>query len=284
MKLQKRTLIWGGDSRYYFVHVPQSYDKETPTPLVFLFHGGGGTASGMARVTGLFEESDKLGMIVVLPQGIKSRWNDGRKFKEASTRDDVGFINKSLSEVQAEWNVDSNAIYATGISNGGFFTQHLALKLPNTFAAVASVAASVSKEMNSEPTPPHATPIIFMLGTHDPLIPFNGGAVTIGMKTRGEVLSAEKSIEYWLRANNCSNAPIVEKLAIVDHKDRTTVTKNTYTPGEGGAQVIEYIVHGGGHTWPSGRQYLPAFMIGKVSRQLHANRIILDFFQAHKRR
>lgn len=283
MKLHKTTMTWNGDARHYYVHLPPSHTNTHKSPLIFLFHGGGGTASGMERLTGLFAESDKHGAIVVLPQGVKCRWNDGRKFREASTRDDVGFIDKIITDVQTAYNADPKATYAVGISNGGFFSQYLATQLPDRFAAVASVAALVSHEMQSAPPPPHPVPIMFIVGTEDPLIPFKGGKVKVGLQTRGHVVSAEQSIAFWVKANNCSPKPSQTELPVLDAADPTKITKYVYSCPDNSNEVIEYVVHGGGHTWPSGRQYLPGFMIGKVSRQLNTNQVIIDFFLKHRK-
>jgi polyhydroxybutyrate depolymerase len=40
-------------------------------------------------------------------------------------------------------------------------------------------------------------------------------------------------------------------------------------------------MEGGGHTWPGGHQYLPAWIIGKTSRDIDANEVIWNFFKKH---
>jgi polyhydroxybutyrate depolymerase len=42
-------------------------------------------------------------------------------------------------------------------------------------------------------------------------------------------------------------------------------------------------VRGGGHTWPSGEQYLGERLVGRVSRELDANQAIWEFFRRHRR-
>jgi polyhydroxybutyrate depolymerase len=39
-------------------------------------------------------------------------------------------------------------------------------------------------------------------------------------------------------------------------------------------------VRGGGHTWPGGSQYLPDFLVGRVSRDFDASEEIFDFFKS----
>lgn len=41
-------------------------------------------------------------------------------------------------------------------------------------------------------------------------------------------------------------------------------------------KLVEVV--GGGHTWPGGRQYLRERRIGRVSKDINASELILDFF------
>ena len=47
-----------------------------------------------------------------------------------------------------------------------------------------------------------------------------------------------------------------------------------------GADAVLVAVEGGGHTWPSGRQYLGEGLIGKTTHDID-NELIWDFFAAH---
>jgi len=40
--------------------------------------------------------------------------------------------------------------------------------------------------------------------------------------------------------------------------------------------VVLYRIEGGGHGWPGDPQYLPARVIGRISRRLDATKILLD--------
>jgi len=48
-----------------------------------------------------------------------------------------------------------------------------------------------------------------------------------------------------------------------------------------GTEVVLVKVIGGGHTWPSGAQYLPPNVVGVVSTEINASEMILDFFLSH---
>lgn len=47
----------GARTRSYLLHVPVGYVRERPTPLVLAFHGAGGSALGMQRLTQLSDRS-----------------------------------------------------------------------------------------------------------------------------------------------------------------------------------------------------------------------------------
>jgi len=61
------------------------------------------------------------------------------------------------------------------------------------------------------------------------------------------------------------------------------VFRDIYAAGPGGVEVHFYGVNGGGHTWPGGAETWPKFLVGRTSRDIHATRIIWDFFKTHSR-
>lgn len=271
------TVQVGDLPRVYLVHVPPAYRRGAPSPLLLAFHGGGGRADHMNRLTGLNAFSDKENFIVVYPSGLEKHWHDGRT--DPANVDDVSFVNAMLDKLCQDYDIDKKRIYACGISNGGFFSQFLAINLSGRIAAVASVAASSRLPVFEGVVPPHPVPVLFVLGKKDPLVPFAGGEIKIGMIKRGKVASADQAIQYWVKANRCDSQPVVEALPDSDPPDGTHITKRQYSAGPHGAPVVAYIIENGGHTWPGGWQYLPERYIGKTSRAIDANQVIWQFFQ-----
>ena len=96
----------GGLRRSYRIHIPPSFDRTKPTPLVLALHGGGGSGWHMERLTlgGFNTLSDKEGFIVVYPDGIERHWNDGRlkvKYRTHKEKiDDVGFLSALRPEIR----------------------------------------------------------------------------------------------------------------------------------------------------------------------------------------
>ncbi|MFQ3660595.1 MAG: esterase, partial [Anaerolineae bacterium] len=83
------------------------------------------------------------------------------------------------------------------------------------------------------------------------------------------------SVGRFAAANGCDPEPQSVTLP-VKVEDGTFVEQQTYANCAGGAQVVAYIVHNGGHTWPPRPGQLPA--AGAQSRNLDATRLIVDLF------
>lgn len=266
-----------GVERQYILHLPASYRRANGAlPLVLFFHGGKSEAEGMDRLTGFNAMADKNNFIIVYPKGIDQRWNDGRGSPEAAA-DDVGFVRVLIDRLVREGIVDSRRVYATGISNGAMLTHLLACELSDAISAIAPVAGTIPTDVSKRSRPTRPVPVMMIHGTKDPLILWDGGTGEKRGQIGGSTLSVPDSIKFWVSKNGCrAIPPIVRELNTA--RDGTTATREEYCPN-----VILYKVENGGHTWPGGRQYAPALIIGKTSRDFQATQAIWDFFKAHSR-
>ena len=111
-------------------------------------------------------------------------------------------------------------------------------------------------------------------------MPWDGGRVQFYGQELGEALSTDDTIAFWVAANDCDPLPQSEWLPDLDPQDETRISRDTYAECSNGERVVLYTVDGGGHTWPGGPQYLPKFSIGPVSRDLHAGKVIWEFFES----
>lgn len=284
-EMVEKQIMLEGVTRQYFVYTPANAlaKQGKPLPLVMMFHGGGGTAKGADRSTGgITKTADKYGFMMVFAQGVDRHWNDGRPDLAKHYYDDVAFTGKIIDSLVAEGRVDQAHVYSTGISNGGFFSQYLAMSLPNKIAAVATVGASVSTNFQSLPIK-KPLPIMLLLGTEDTLIPWEGGLIggKVLRHVRGEVMTGRQSVDFW-RARN-ENKATADRLPLPDinKRDKCSVFVEKYGLDGDSNQVILVEIQGGGHTWPSGQQYLPAKIIGPVCRDFDGNEMIWDFFSKH---
>lgn len=270
------TITVSGVKREYLLHVPPGYAKGHAAPLVLVLHGGDGEPGATARNTGMSPVADREGFLVVYPAGLGRHWNDGR-VEVGATADDVAFLSAVIDDVATRYDVDRGRVFATGISNGGFMSTRLACELSEQVRAVGVVAATLSEALRETCRPQRPVAVVMFSGTDDPLVPYGGGSVR---GNRGKTLGAEAAASFWAKTNGCAAEPERSELPVTDTSDPTRVSLARYTGCRPGAEVRLYTIHGGGHTWPGGRAYLPALLVGKVSRQIDADAVMWEFFLA----
>jgi len=273
----------GGVERSYELFVPRSHDANTPAPLVLVLHGGGGSGDRM-RWLGFDELAERDGVIVAYPNGIDNSWNDGRDdaplAQERLGRDDVGFLESVIDDIARAYAIDPTRVYMTGASNGAQMTFRFACERGSLLAAMAPVMSSMPAAIADTCSPATPLPLLFIHGTEDPLVPYEGGHVMAFGQERGSVLGVEPTLDLWAGVNGCDAMPTLTGLPDTAD-DGTTVTLIEYRNcGENG-DVIGYRVNGGGHTWPGGLQYRREALIGRTSQEFDATAVIWDFFMRH---
>ena len=242
--LNEYVVEFQGIQREYIIYVPESYLPENPLPLVFVMHGFGGSNSGMIS-RGFNEIADEEDFIVVYPQGsdflnLIPHWNVGG-FTSGSTTNDVAFIDFLLTSISQIYTINSNRIFSTGMSNGGFMSFLLACQLSNKFAAIASVTGSMTTQTLNECNPVREVPILQIHGTNDTTVPYEG---VLQWNT-----SIQDVLNYWVDNNQCSDEPEIYSLQDIDLNNNITVNEITYENGNNGSVVKHYKVIGGGHNW-----------------------------------
>ncbi len=250
----------GGRDRTYLLHVPRGYDGRTPTPLVFLFHGGPGSPAGIESRVGFRTLPDEGGFIGVVPEGINGYWNDGGSqplVPEIGNVDDVGFVAALTDHLAGRFRIDPLRIYATGLSNGGFLSNRLGVELSARLAAIAPVSGTLGRAIAPNFVPQNPVAVLYMHGTSDDIVPYGGGQVD---NLGGDVISAAELVNLWVKADGCATPARAEQLP--------RVRRDTYTPCRAGTEVVFYTIEGGGHNWPQ-------------PMGVEAIQLIWDFFRAH---
>ncbi len=275
------TILVGNTQREYVLHLPKNYKAGKVMPLVMIFHGGGGNHKQVQRYIGMDSIADKENFITVYPNGINKQWNDGRKFNESiSANDDVQFINRLLDTLVKNYAIDSSRIFATGISNGGFFSIYLSYKMSKRLLAVAPVCASIPERLWKEFYLSKPVSILIMNGTKDPLVKYAGGPV--GNKLTGErgySMHTDSTVQRYIMVNHTATTPITEYIPDKNKRDQCTAVKYLYTGGLNNTKVCLVKINNGGHTLPGASQYLPKFIIGRVCNDFNGNEMIWEFFK-----
>lgn len=163
-----------GVARKGLVYAPEKAAKE-PTPVVFAFHGHGGTMAHAAR-TFAYQKHWPEAIVVYLqglntpgrltdPEGKKSGWQSDLGDQQDR---DLKFFDAVLESLKKDFKVDEKRIYVTGHSNGGGFTYLLWANRADVFAAVAPSAAVPdrgSRELKPKPA-------LHVAGEQDPLVKY----------------------------------------------------------------------------------------------------------------
>jgi len=280
-----RTVKVGDLQRRYQVHVPGKYESSKATPVVIAFHGGGGNPASMVRLSGLNAKSEEAGFIVVYPFGTGRLENHLLTFNGGgccgyameNKIDDVAFTRALLDDLATVIHVDANRVYATGLSNGGIMTQHLASELSDRIAAIAPVGGPLMMDaVNAK----RAVPVMHFHGTTDAYAPFQGGygKGSFGRKGVTNFRSVEHTIQAWVKHNGCNAAP--EVVPLPDKAaDGMKCTRKNWSGGRDGSEVVLIEIEGGGHTWPGMKPIVE--MLGPSTMDISANDLMWEFFEKH---
>lgn len=248
--VEKPVPNWPAD-RNYKIHYPENCDPPNPTPVMVVVHGYTHDAGVMENMTSpdgnpsnpdsLNSLADREGFVVVYHNGTP-----------------LGRFRKGRG-----W-------------NGGAMAYRMAAEMSDRFAAIAVVAAGDQYAYANNTTEPERDmPLMVMHGEKDPVWPYEGGSIAFG-----KMCTVPGSVEKWAGWNQ-AELKSTELLPDVDPNDGTRVEKKVYQGATPSSDVEFYTVKGGGHAWPGGHQFSPEFQIGKVTRDINANEIMWDFFEAH---
>lgn len=168
------TFVVDGVKRTAVVVVPASLT--TPAPLVFVFHGHGGTGANIERkfdIESLWPEAIvayPYGLVghkgKTDPQGVKSGWQTSAG--ESGDRD-LRFYDAMLASLRAQLPVDPNRVYAMGHSNGSGFVSLLLNRRGSAIAATANLSGQPSAgQLATDPV----RSMFMAMGRTDPIVPY----------------------------------------------------------------------------------------------------------------
>jgi len=268
---QRQRIKVNDQNRSFITYAPKSIDSTKAVPLVFNFHGGGMSALEQMFYTEMNSSAEANGFIVVYPQGIESNWNVGFDMDYDEGSNDVGFVKALLKQLKTKYNIDEGAIFATGLSRGGFFTYRLAIEMPETFAAIASIGAPMPNQVQQRHKSDGKIAVLLAQGDADFVVKFDGKGLSY--------LSAQKTIDYWTNHNQNYPDAIIEN--INTKEDGTEVIVKTY---QGKANVVLVQIKNGGHTWPGADDFNIGYPLGKTTHDISMNETLWQFFNANRKK
>ena len=248
-----KTMIHDGNAREYIIYVPASYDGSSSYPLLFSFHGGGGTSSDFINTNDMRPIADTAGFIAIYPQAAIDP-DDGSfswLHKAPTTHNDIFFIEAIIDTLSTQYMIDNNRVYACGYSEGGIFSYELGCRLNNRIAAFSSVSGSMLVDAFRDSyydlgfcSPIHPTAVLLIPGTND----INPHSTYSGFQPY--YMSADEITTYWSNFNNTDINPIISQLPNINTSDGSTVERRVWENGDNCVRVEELKVIGGDHDWP----------------------------------
>lgn len=217
----RHTIDVAGLSRAYILDVPEGVHAQQPVPLLFDFHGFGHSAAGVWEVSKFRDLAARDGFITVYPDGLPvdllGRTAAGWEIFHTAPNRDLAFVRRLLDDLEDTYCIDRTRVFATGFSNGGFFSNILGCTMAERFAAVAPVSGG---RLTVPCTPGRGVPVMIHHGRNDPLI---------------DVQQARETRDAWVQIDQCRED-------VNDGCDRHRQCRD-------GAEVV-YCEDDGAHHWP----------------------------------
>jgi len=207
-----------GTTRTGVLSVPEGYDKDTPIPLVFAWHGAGNTGEGARSYFGI-EQASAGGAIFVYLDGLPvdgggSGWDltgDGRE---------IDLFDAELTAIKSSYCIDDQRIFSTGHSYGGYMTNEAGCARASVLRAIAPVAGG-GPYFECDPA---GVPALVIHGDPDDVVSFDQG---------------EASRDHWLDQDGCAaTSQATEPEGCVAYDGCVT-------------GPVELCVHGENHNWPA---------------------------------
>lgn len=150
----------------YALHVPKNTKERKP--LIIFLHGDGekGTDIEKVKIHGPFKylKTHPIDAYVLAPQCPEhDLWN-------------AEMIYQLVVKIQHEYPIDTNRIYLTGLSSGGWATWNLALAHPDLFAAIVPISSFVDLIRMDDICKIKATPTRIYHGLLDDVVPLDYAA------------------------------------------------------------------------------------------------------------
>jgi polyhydroxybutyrate depolymerase len=231
-----RESVQVGDRTRTMTVVRHQEPSSGTVPVVLVFHGSMQTAKVIRSFTAnAFDQiGAPSGAVVAYLDGYKRHWSDARIVNTSAARtdhvDDVAFTTAAIDLLVRCFNGNSSQVYAIGFSNGGQLVMRLIHEIPSALAGAAILSATQSVPENFAPDRPkeQPLPVMFVLGTQDPITPYSGGmAKMFRFLPRGLGLSAQETAAYYKHRNGITTSPTVTALTS-DEKGPTRVDRTDW--------------------------------------------------------
>jgi polyhydroxybutyrate depolymerase len=187
----------GGATRTALLVIPRA----APQSLVVWLHGDGGSGAQLQSAIH-YEQYLTAPAVVVYPTSRTVGWD----LETPTARNlDVEYIEKLVAQLLLRYQINTHAVFAAGISNGGYFVHALACRVPGLLRAVAAHAGGAPYETAANPLgrypngyykcAPNQLPVSALIE--------HGAADHVVTPENGELAA-----KYWGYIGGCQPAPV----------------------------------------------------------------------------
>ncbi len=185
-QVEQSLAVSDGGQIPYLLYEPESYSATgDKVPMIFFLHGRGESYGPLSIVAKWgpprrLAAGEQMKYLVVSPQCPgEASWTDDAQ----QTR-----LVELLAHIKKNYNIDTDRIYLTGLSMGGYGTWKLAASHAEMFAAAAPICGKGDPKNASKLT---GLPIWAWHGTDDTAVPFSGSADMV------EAIKAAGGTKVW---------------------------------------------------------------------------------------
>jgi len=213
------TLTVGSQTRSFVLYLPSNYDADVSYPLIFAWHGLGGSGALAQYYFGL-EEAIGNSAIIAYPDALPRADSGGDTGWELSPYGyDFEFFDAMVTELSENLCIDEARIFSTGHSFGGYMSNSLGCYRAEVHNAIAPVAGGPPYYGDCEA----AVGAWITHGTGDDTVDLSQG---------------EDTRDRWLFYNECSQTS-----EPTDPSPCVSYTECT--------RDVHWCQHTGGHEWPA---------------------------------
>ncbi|KAK6079314.1 hypothetical protein SCUP515_03974 [Seiridium cupressi] len=241
-------------TRSFMYWLPPKYDPETPAPVILSYHGIRQSPAKQANLDWFGDTMYNQNYIAVYPQAVKAPGSDEVMWQgpKQATQDDVTFTMDILDQLEEDFCIDTERIYASGKSEGAGFVGVLACNATSNarFAAYAPVSGAFYPGNNDESTKGCEKPVPIPCEPERcniPFLEFHGGADFLapfdGGLQRHECLPDIRDyMSEWAVRDGLSADPV--------YQYNLTSAATVYKYDEDGLVTFVYDGDTIGHDWP----------------------------------
>lgn len=135
------------DTRDYVLVVPEGIDPARPTPLMVLFHGGGGSAEKIMPI--MRAHAEERGFLLLVPQSQFPTWD----IVIAGNGPDLERLDAGLAEVAARFTLDPAHLAFAGHSDGGSYSLSTGLSNGRVVTHILAFSAGFMTVLAQEGSP-----------------------------------------------------------------------------------------------------------------------------------